>query len=195
MIIMNYYLLTAALFSTLSFGADMSDSVVQLHTSSNTACTAFSMTPLRYVTAAHCVQSTLTKARPETLVLTGKNGYRVEAYIQYVDEKHDVAIVLVDEVIPGVNAVTFDPYEQEVGSPVYTIGNVFNLGWVKESGSVKSIQSWDILTSLNGNPGFSGAPVFNAQNKVIGVLSYGLISKEGQHVYTGVRKIKWVEGR
>lgn len=187
--------LLTGLIAVNSYAADPSHSVFQMNTPDG-RCTAFAISLFRYGTAAHCVldESGIKGVYIASATLISRNGLSITAKPQYVDEKHDVAILLSSSPLRGIAPLRLARKEPVYGDKVTLVGNVFGTGWVREDGIVKSVQTNNIMSDVKGNPGFSGAPLFNDKWEVVGVLSYGIMHGPVRE-YTVARKIKWLRDR
>ena len=132
------------------------------------------------LTNYHVIEQAYESKSPVTVIL--HDGSRHEAEIVGVEPGNDIAVVKIEAV--GLSAVSLgDSDELKVGSTVYPVGNP--LGELEFSMSTGHISALDryIVTDSSGNSinmfqidaavnsGNSGGPVYDAQGRVIGVVT------------------------
>ncbi len=113
------------------------------------------------------------------------DGTVYPASVVEISQTHDLAILVVNAVLPAVEVVADDP---PVGTGVRVRGNgVYSGGFDKvRSGTIKSYSGGDLTANLLGSPGDSGSGYFNAEGKLVGVL-WGGPSKDLSQFSIGVR--------
>lgn len=138
----------------------------------------FAVGPTRVLTARHLVIGV------DSLVVVGADGRSLDARVVGTDARDDLALLEVAEGrFPAVQVGR--AADLRVGDPVITIGNPFGLGLSVSAGLVaagsRRVQGADgvalgpeqgfLQLSIPLNPGNSGGPVFDAEGRVVGVLS------------------------
>ena len=116
-----------------------------------------------------------------TLTVMMHDGTSYPAQIVGYDQDNDVAVIKIDA--PDLSVVSIgDNNDMKVGDRIYTIGNPLGeLDYTMTSGIVSALDrviQVDASTSINMfqidaavNSGNSGGPVYNAEGKVIGIVS------------------------
>jgi serine protease Do len=111
-------------------------------------------------------------------IVSDNNGNEYNSRILSVDRIHDLAILKIDD--KDFKPVNTLPYsikktQPDLGEELFTLGYprdeiVYNMGYLSAktgyNGDTSSCQ-----LSLTANPGNSGAPVFNKNGEVIGIIS------------------------
>lgn len=123
------------------------------------------------ITNAHVLRGT-------GAVVTNSKGKEFNADIVHIDHEKDLAILKIDD--PDYTNMKSIPYaiqknKADLGEEIFTLGYprndiVYGMGYL----SAKSGYNGDPLSyqiQISANPGNSGAPVFNKNGDVIGVLS------------------------
>jgi len=103
---------------------------------------------------------------------------------------YDVSLVYAPNL--HARASHLDCAPTHVGEAVSIIGNpgplMFLKTWGRVSGSIGDLQwgPWHSLVALDitSAPGVSGAPVFNTDNAVVGILVSGLVMPRGSYAYS-----------
>jgi tetratricopeptide (TPR) repeat protein len=125
-----------------------------------------------------------------------KSGTRVKAKVISTDPKRDLAILQIDKLPDGTQALPLASDSAQPGDSLYLIGNPVASGamWNLSIGTVRAVykkrftykqssQEVDALvgeTQLPGNPGDSGGAVFGDNGEVIGVHCGG--TPDGAHL-------------
>lgn len=131
------------------------------------------------VTNAHVLNGT-------GAIVANAAGREFNARILSVDALHDLALLKIED--SEYHVVSTLPYsikksEADLGDELFTLGYprdqiVYNLGYLSsKTGFENDTSSYQI--SLSANPGNSGAPVFNKNGDVIGILSTRQLQAEG----------------
>ena len=118
------------------------------------------------------------------------------ARVVEICQTHDLAILVVDAVLPAVEVA---PDDAPVGSRVRVRGNGVKSGGFDKvrTGTIKSYSGGDLTANLLGSPGDSGSGYFNDEGKLVGVLWGGpskdlspfSIGVRGSAVYAFVQKV------
>jgi serine protease Do len=131
------------------------------------------------ITNAHVLKGT-------GAVVVNNKGDEFNAKIINIDQLRDLAILKIDD--SDFQAYSSLPYtikksDVDLGEELFTLGYprdeiVYNMGYLSaESGFNGDTSSYQI--SLSANPGNSGAPVFNKNGEVVGILSTRQTTAEG----------------
>jgi serine protease Do len=119
-------------------------------------------------------------------IVSDNNGNEYNSHILSVDRAQDLAILKIDD--KDFKSLTALPYsikktQPDLGEELFTLGYprdeiVYNMGYLSAktgyNGDTSSCQ-----LSLTANPGNSGAPVFNKNGEVIGIISTKQAQAEG----------------
>jgi len=119
-------------------------------------------------------------------IVSDNNGNEYNSHILSVDRAQDLAILKIDD--KDFKPLTALPYsikktQPDLGEELFTLGYprdeiVYNMGYLSAktgyNGDTSSCQ-----LSLTANPGNSGAPVFNKNGEVIGIISTKQAQAEG----------------
>lgn len=111
-------------------------------------------------------------------IVSDNNGNEYNSRILSVDREHDLAILKIDD--KDFQPLTSLPYaikktQPDLGEELFTLGYprdeiVYNMGYLSAktgyNGDTSSCQ-----LSLTANPGNSGAPVFNKNGEVVGIIT------------------------
>ena len=125
-------------------------------------------------------------------MLVDADGKEYKATLIGTDKFSDLAVLKINDLdsIKNKVPVEFSIDDPKVGLPVYIIGHPINMAFVLSSGHVTSIDtnrtkySKFIQTDAVVNKGNSGGPMFNDNNKVVGVVT-ALISPTGYYIGYG----------
>jgi S1-C subfamily serine protease len=119
-------------------------------------------------------------------IVSDNNGNDYNSRILSVDREHDLAILKIDDKdykSAGALPYSIKKTQAELGEELFTLGYprdeiVYNMGYLSAktgfNGDTSSCQ-----LSLTANPGNSGAPVFNKNGEVIGIISKKQTQLEG----------------
>jgi serine protease Do len=110
--------------------------------------------------------------------VTDKDGHEYNSKILLVDRDIDLAILQIDD--KDFTAVKTLPYgirrtQPELGEELFTLGYprdeiVYNMGYLGAKTGYKGDTS-SCQLSLTANPGNSGAPVFNKNGDIVGIIT------------------------
>ena len=119
-------------------------------------------------------------------IVSDNNGNEYNSHILSVDRVRDLAILKIDD--KDFKPVGLLPYsikktQPDLGEELFTLGYprdeiVYNMGYL----SAKTGYNGDTTScqlSLTANPGNSGAPVFNTNGEIIGIISTKQMQTEG----------------
>src|SRR5438132_4713805 len=113
----------------------------------------------------------------------------IRAHVLAKDQKRDVALLQIDRVPDGVEALPVAKSSTTPGVSVHSIGNPGTSGglWVYTSGTVRQVyrKHWEteegsqhealiVETQSPTNPGDSGGPLVNARGEMVGITQGGL---------------------
>lgn len=149
------------------------------------------------ITNAHVLRGT------GAIVINSK-GQEFKSSIVHIDEQKDLAILkITDEEYSPVKSIPYSIQKNnaDLGEEIFTLGYprneiVYGMGYL----SAKSGFNGDSLSyqiQISANPGNSGAPVFNQNGDVIGILSTRQAQADGvafavksRNIYTVVNDLK-----
>lgn len=125
-------------------------------------------------------------------VLVDSDGKEYNATLIGTDKFSDLAVLKINDLerIKDKEPVEFAVNDPKVGHPVFLIGHPINMTFVLSHGYVTSVDtnqrkySKFIQTDAVVNKGNSGGPMFNYDNKVVGVIT-ALISPTGYYIGYG----------
>jgi tetratricopeptide (TPR) repeat protein len=118
-----------------------------------------------------------------------KSAPRIKAKVLSADNKRDLALLQVDSLPPGTEALRLAPQSAQPADTLHLIGNPSASGamWHYSTGTLRAVyhkkftyknttQEVDAIvgeSQVPGNPGDSGAAVYNDKGEVVGVHSGG----------------------
>src|SRR5262249_41678589 len=135
-------------------------------------------------------EGALIRERKDYLVQV-KRDDAVKGKVVAIDKTRDMAIIQIDRVPEGVEALPFAKKEPETGDEVHSVGNPGGSGslWVYTNGKVRNVykKQWlaggeDFVLNLNAkvletdsptNHGDSGGPCVNYQGELVGITQGG----------------------
>jgi len=159
------------------------DTKIPVGSVAKTSGTAFLIDGKGYlITNAHVLQG-------NNAVVKNNKGQEFSTRIIGIDTKKDLAILKIQDVdFKPVNSL---PYQirkpaPELGEELFTLGYprfpnediVYNMGYLSAQSGFKG-DTTSCQISLNANPGNSGAPVFNKNGDIVGILTAKESSSEG----------------
>ena len=119
-------------------------------------------------------------------IVSDNNGNEYSSHILSVDRDKDLAILKIDD--KDFTPLTTLPYsikktQPDLGEELFTLGYprdeiVYNMGYLSAKTGYKGDTS-SCQLSLTANPGNSGAPVFNKNGEIIGIISTKQMQAEG----------------
>lgn len=112
----------------------------------------------------------------------------VNATLLHLDRKRDLAILRIDSTLQPLPIADRECSPGEpvvvIGSPAMrpgkTVQNALTAGNWSAKTQLDDNQDWYQFTAAS-NPGNSGGPIFNSRGQVIGVVTLGLIGKQGMN--------------
>lgn len=112
------------------------------------------------------------------VVVADKNGKEYNADILSVDKSRDLAVLKIDDKdFKPLNELPYSirKVQPDLGEELFTLGYprdeiVYNMGYLSATTGYKGDTS-SCQISLTANPGNSGAPVFNKNGEIIGIIS------------------------
>jgi S1-C subfamily serine protease len=121
---------------------------------------------------------------------------RVRAVLLAANAEKDVAVLWADisafpsaTVAPLARPGQDEPIIVE-GERVLTIGSPLNQRKVMTTGIVSKIEARAIISDVNINPGNSGGPLFNSIGEVVGITTFGDVSRPGFAGIGGIVRIE-----
>jgi S1-C subfamily serine protease len=121
---------------------------------------------------------------------------KIPARILAADPQKDVAVLWVDMAsMPGATVVKFAKGTEEEpalieGERVMTIGSPLNQRKIITTGIASKIEAHAIISDININHGNSGGPLFNSVGEVVGITTFGDLSKQGGPGVSGIVRIE-----
>lgn len=119
-------------------------------------------------------------------IVVNSKGQEFKATIAHIDQERDMAILKIND--PDFESPKSMPYsirkaKTELGEQVFTLGYpkndiVYGEGYLSARTGYNS-DSLSYQVQISANPGNSGAPVFNSNGEVIGILSTRQVQAEG----------------
>jgi len=144
--------------------------------------TAFSITPGKFVSAAH-VFGVENKSLFKEYYLRNSDGkvFRINQFLRYSAYRDAVEFNVVGAENPEEKQALSEvlPYNKktELGDTVYTVGNAFGDGIAVRGGQIASFTpedyegAWkEIRYSAPASPGNSGGPLINEEGQVVGIV-------------------------
>jgi hypothetical protein len=134
--------------------------------------------------------------------------YGIVGKVVYRDKKADLALVQLEGLPEGVQAIKLAPESAEAGQSVHSVGNPGDSGalWVYTPGKVRQVyhKKWkakmgddvadfeaDIVeTDSATNPGDSGGPLVNDKGQLVGVTQGGAIGARLLSTFIDVAEVK-----
>ncbi len=119
-------------------------------------------------------------------IVSDNNGNDFNSRILSVDREHDLAILKIDDKdykSTGALPYSIKKTQPDLGEELFTLGYprdeiVYNMGYLSAktgyNGDTSSCQ-----LSLTANPGNSGAPVFNTNGEIVGIITTKQAQAEG----------------
>src|SRR6478609_3678423 len=171
------------------------DSVVLIDTEFGTGSGFFFHDSTLIATALHVVDDA------EMIVVQTSNGRRQTGRVVAYSRKHDLALLRLEQAIPGARVLEPAPALVDIGQPVVVIGHPFSgleyqvrelqglLNWSMTQGVVSAVAGSWLQTDAAVNPGNSGGPVVNERGQVLGVVSATLSQAQGISVAARVARL------
>jgi S1-C subfamily serine protease len=147
-------------------------------------------------------------ADPSGLVITNQHVVTTSEYIavQFDEQRmlpakllasdatKDVAVLWVDfSKIPEAHAIPLlskGDIPAEEGEKVFTIGSPLHQNKVMTTGIVSKVETRAIISDININHGNSGGPLFNSRGRVIGITTFGDVTRSGGPGISGIVRIE-----
>lgn len=121
--------------------------------------------PYSVITNEHVIADC--ERRPNSVSID-VDGVESAAYLYTWDPKRDLALLMVQPKLPGLQ-VGGRPMP---GAWVMTVGNPFELEQAVSIGNVMNIDGIDLVNSAPINHGNSGGPLVNSRGRVVGVTTW-----------------------
>lgn len=132
-----------------------------------------------------------------------KKDVSIGRVIQF-DEVSDLALVKLEDKVPGLIPVKIRKTSPEIGDDVHAIGHPLGEDWTYTRGYISQIRnnySWQtgaaehhvanvLQTQTPINPGNSGGPLLNESGELIGVNSFGNTQGEGLNFAIDISTVK-----
>lgn len=130
-----------------------------------------------------------------TLAVQFDETRKVRALLLARDAERDVAVLKIDrrsfpQLVPAPLANTSGGDEVVEGERVFTIGSPLNQRKIVTSGVVSKVEARAIISDININHGNSGGPLFNSLGEVIGITTFGDLSRNGGPGISGVVRLE-----
>lgn len=120
--------------------------------------------------------------------------HRLPATLLAADSEKDVAVLWIDpSKVPDILPVSLLPSGGEPaveGERVFTIGSPLHQSKVMTTGIVSKVEKRAIISDVNINHGNSGGPLFNSQGMVIGITTFGDMTRQGGPGISGIVRIE-----
>ncbi len=121
---------------------------------------------------------------------------KIPAVLLAASPEKDVAILWINlDALPDATIATIaklDSSEEPAiveGERVFTIGSPLNQRKIITTGVASKIEERAILSDININPGNSGGPLFNSVGEVVGITTFGDVSRSSAGV-SGIVRIE-----
>lgn len=159
-----WLLLSVPLYSSPNPVPAQLHSVIKFETNSS-QCTAFSVAPGVYMTAAHCFEGT------EDDVVLDQGMKKTLGKLLKLDREHDYAAFGSDTLEPGLSLGAEPQAGDELWQVGFAGGSPFALWWEGTSMGTQFIENlgWRVILNHRVYPGMSGGPILNAEGKVVGM--------------------------
>ena len=157
--------------SSLLSDLDMDKNVVKIHSGKTVGTGFFVGGGDMVVTVAHLFNPSTVS---DKIVVTSRDGVSSACTLVKLDKDADVAILRLatKSSVQGIKTIAMP----EIGMPVVILGSTRS-GWKSTSGRITDTDvqiglfvGRQISADLDSEPGFSGAPVFNFDGQLIGML-------------------------
>jgi len=173
----------------------VADSVVLIETEFGAGSGFFFHSPRLIATALHVVDDA------DTIVVQTSDGRRRQGHVVAYSRPHDLALVELEQAVPGARVLAPAAALVEIGQPVLVIGHPFSgleyqvhelrglLNWSMTQGVVSAVAGSWLQTDAAINPGNSGGPVVDEHGQVLGVVSATLSQAQGISVAARVARL------
>jgi len=141
------------------------------------------------VTAAHVVRS------ESVMAIDGRDGESVVGQVVFVDDKNDVAFLVVPE-LQTRTAIRYRPQkkydERIIGTPLTYTGFPSHHDLLTIRGYIASLEHEMVVTNMFGWFGSSGSGVFDQHGRLVGVVSGVDVGHVGFGMRIPLESIVWV---
>jgi len=130
----------------------------------------------------------------EFIAVQFDSTHMVRAKLLAADPERDIAVLWANTgAFPGALAAPLIPFVESPaveGERVLTIGSPLHQHKIMTTGIVSKVEEHAILSDININHGNSGGPLFNSRGKVIGITTFGDVTRLGGPGVAGIVRIE-----
>jgi S1-C subfamily serine protease len=128
------------------------------------------------------------------IAVQADDEHRLPATLLAADSEKDVAVLWINPAkVPDIAPLTLLPAGGEPaveGERVFTIGSPLHQSKIMTTGIVSKVEKRAIISDVNINHGNSGGPLFNSQGVVIGITTFGDLTRQGGPGISGIVRIE-----